>query len=449
MGIDEEKREAKEKKDEEKARKAKERQLKDKEKRKSKNGSIEASPKPLEATALDPIPQLEPITAPVLSEPVDTRVKIGDESSVPGSLDEGDFRSKKATKVSKGPNAHSIESSVRPELRLSESRELGRALVEQPIQFEQTSNGSHYGERRPWEPPKPITKSENVAADGEEVSAASSLETTEAEKIALRVISSPVLPITTSGIVSSTTTDNFSSLEPRTASATPPITRGTRGNPEVALSSESSQAYTKENPEPSTMLGRKETAESRDIQTKPTPESTISGPSLEPKSPRADSITSWLRSKFSRRTSKPAKLDSDDLQDTRAKPRLSDDAHTAAVAENKAGSNAPKGDDNSSLREVAMAGKDVASSTKNQRTKYRTELFSNPIKSHHPFSASEENVGGRPELNCVETGSSVGEEFEEARDHFDLEQMAPPAVSHAAGRGSSSPVRDSRFQENL
>ena len=103
MGIDEEKREAKEKKDEEKARKAKERQLRVKEKRKSKNGSFEASPKPLEALALDPIPQLEPITAPGLSEPVDTRVKIGDESSVPESLEEGDPCSKTATKVYKEP----------------------------------------------------------------------------------------------------------------------------------------------------------------------------------------------------------------------------------------------------------------------------------------------------------------------------------------------------------
>ena len=442
MGIDEEKREAKEKKDEEKARKAKERQLKDKEKRKSKNGSFEASPKPLEAPALDPIPQLEPITAPGLSEPVDTRVKIGDESSVPKSLEEGDLRSKTATKVYNGPNAHSIESSIRPELRLSESRELGRALVEQPIQFEHVTDWSGYGERRPLEPPKPVTKNENVA-DGEEVSPVSSLETTEAEKIAARVISSPVLPIITSGIVSSTNTDNFSSLEPRTASATAPMTGE---NPEVALSSETSQAYTKENAEPSTMLGRKETADSRDIQIIPTSESTISGPSLEPKSPRADSITSWLKSKFSRRTSKPAKLDSQDLQDASAKPQLSDDTNTAAVAENKVGSNAPKGDDNSSLREVAMAGKDVA---KNQRTKYGTELFSNPSKSHHSLSASDENVGGRPELIRAETGSSVGEEFEEARDHFDSEQLAPPAVSQGVGRGSSSPVRDSRFQENL
>ena len=445
MGIDEEKREAKEKKDEEKARKAKERQLKDKEKRKSKNGSFEASPKPLEAPVLDPIPQLEPITDPGLSESVDTRIKIGDESSVPESLGEGDLRSKTATKVYKEPNAHSIESSIRPELRLGESSELGRAVVEQPIQFEHAFDGSDCGERKPLEPPKPVTKNENVA-DGEELSPTSSLETTEAENIEARVISSPVLPITTSGIVSSTNTDNFSSLEPRTASATAPVTGE---NPEVALSSETSQAYTKENAEPSTMLGRKETAESRDIQIIPTSESTMSGPSLEPKSPRGDSITSWLKSKFSRRTSKPAKLDSHDLQDASANPQLSDDAHTIAVAENKVGNNVPKGDENSSVREVAMAGKDVARSTKNLRTKYGTELVSNPSKSHHSLSASDENVGGRPELIRAETGSSVGEEFEEARDHFDSEQLAPPTVSQGAGRGSSSPVRDSRFQENL
>ena len=293
--------------------------------------------------------------------------------------------------------------------------------MEQPIQFEHAFDGSDYGERRPLEPPKPVTKNDNDA-DGEEVSPDSSLETTEAENIAARVISSPVLPITTSAIVSSTYTDNFSSLEPRTASATSPITGG---NPEVALPSETSQAYTKENAEPSTMLGRKETAESRDTQIIPTSESTISGPLLEPKSPGGDSITSWLKSKFSRRTSKTAKLDSHDLHDASANPQLPDDAHTAAVAENKVGSNTPKGDDNSAVREVAMAWKDVARSTKNQRTKYGTELFSNPSKSRHSLSASDENVGGRPELVRTETGSSVGEKFEEARDHFDSEQLAP------------------------
>lgn len=445
LGIDEEKREAKEKKDEGKARKAKEKHIKDKEKRKSKNGSVEASPQPFEAPALDPIPKLEPITAPGLSELVDTRAKNTDDSSVAESLAEGDLRSKSAAEEYKEPSAHSIESSFRPELRLSESRELERVLAEQPIQFEHASDKSDHGERRPLEPPTSATKEGNFA-DGEGVSSTSTLETTEAEIIAARVISSPVQPNNTTSIVSSTHTGDFSSIEPRNASANAP----TRvGNPEATLFSEPRQTYPKENAESSTILGRNEPAESRDIQIIPTTEITISGPSLELKSPRGDSITSWLKSKLSRRSSKPAQPDNQDHHDVSAKPQLSDAAHTAAVAETKEGSHAHKGDDNSSIREVAIARKDTAVSANNQSTKFGAGLVSDQDKSHHSLSVSDENLRERPELMRAETGSSVGEEFEEARDHFDLEDLALPAISQGAGRGSSSPIRDSRFQENL
>lgn len=425
--IDEEKREAKDKKDEEKARKTKEKELKDKEKRKSTIGSVEASLQSLHVSTLDPTPKLRPFPAPGPPELVDTRAKISDESSKAGSLAQGDLCSKTPGKIYKEASPHSTESSFRPELRFSESRELDRVLI-----------GEHAfdeGERTALESPKSVT---------EEVWLASPPETTEAD-IAALVISSPVLLNTTSGIVIGINTDNISSIEPGKASA--PITMG---YPEETPSSGFSQIYTNEEAEPSTELGRKEGAESRFIQIIPMPETTTNGPSLEPKSPRGDSFTTWLKSKFSRRTSKPIKPDSQDLQDLGAKLLLPHAAtHTAAVADNKEGTNAHKEADSSSVREVAMAGKYAVISENNQRTNISAELVSDPDQSYNLPLASDKNVRGRPELIRAETGSSVGEEFEEARDHFDSEQLALPAVSRGAGRGSSSPVRDSRFQENL
>lgn len=426
-------------------RKAKEKQLKDKDKRKSRNGSVEASPQPLEVPALDPIPQLEPITASSLSVLADTRTKTPDESAVAKRLAEEDLRSNSVAKVFKEPNAHSIDSSIRPELRLSESMELDRVLTEQPIQFDQAHDESECGEKGQLEPPIRATKDE-TAAGGEETSPDSSLQTNDAETIAARVISSPVLSNTTSDIVSSTNTANILSIESVKVSANV-LVRGE--NSEATLYNKPRQTLTKENSGPSTILGRKETAEGRDLQIIPTTKTTVNGPPLEPKSPKDDSIASWLKSKFSRRTSKPAKPDGQDLQDVGANPQVLDAAHTAAVAELKVGSNTFNADDNSSLLEVVMVGNDAAKCANNKSSKFGTEIASDPDNSKHSVSASEEKVKGRPEFIRAETGSSVGEEFEEARDHFDSEQQAPPAFPRVSGGGSSSPIRDSRFQENL
>lgn len=423
-------------------RKAKEKQRKDKEKRKSRTGSVEASPQPLEAPVLDPIPQLEPLTASRLSVSADTRTKIPNEYTDAERLAEEDLHSKSTTKVYKEPNANPNDSSSRPELRLSESMELDRVLAEQPIQFDQANDESEYGERDHLEPPKRVTKYETVAG-GEASLHDSPLPTNDAEIIAARVISSPVVSNSTSDIVSSTNTDNFSSIESRKICDNV-LVRG--GNSESTFDSKPYQNSTKENAGPSTMLGRRETAEGRDLQIIPTTKTTISGPPLEPRSPKDDSVASWLKWKFSRRTSKPVKPDSQDLQDASGNPQFSNTAHTATVTESKRGSHHPNADDNSTVPEV---GNDAAKGANSKSTIFGTELVSDPDKSNHSISLSDENVKGRPKVTRAETGSSVGEEFEEARDHFDSEQLAPPAVSQVAGRGSSSPVRDSRFQENL
>ena len=423
-------------------RKAKEKQLKDKEKRKSRTGSVEASPQPSEPPALDPIPQLEPITASRLSVLVDAGTKFPDESAVAGSLAEEALRSKSVAKIYKEPNTNSIERPIRPELRLSESMELDRVLAEQPIQFDQANDESENAERGHLEPPKQATKDESVVG-GEETSPDSPLQTNDAEIIAARVISSPVLSNTTSDIVSNTNTDNFSSIESRKVSANAPV-RG--GNTEATLYSNSCQTLSKENSGFSSILGRKE---GRDLQIIPTTKTSESGPPLETKSPKDESIATWLKSKFSRRTSKPAKPDNQDLQDAGANPQASDAAHTAAVAEFKGGSTTHNRDDNSAVYEVVVGGNDTAKGANKKSTKFGPGLVSDPNNSNHSVLASGEKIEGRPKFIRAETGSSVGEEFEEAQDHFDSEQLAPPAISQVIGRGSSSPIRDSRFQENL
>lgn len=431
-------------------KKAKEKQLKDKEKRKSRNRSVDASPQPLEVPALDPIPQLEPITASRLSLLADTRTKIPDESAVAEGLAEEDFRSKSVAKVFKKPSAHPIDSSVPPELRLSEPMELNRVLAEQPIQFDQAhdeseSDESAFGEKGQLELPKRATKDEAVA-DGGETLPDSPLQTNDAEIIASRVISSPVLSNTTPDIILNTNTDNISSIEPRKVSANV-LVKGE--NSEATSFSKPCQTHTKENSGPSTILGRKETAEGRDLQIIPTTRTTASGPPLEPNPPKDDSIASWLKSKFTRRTSKPAKPDAQDTPHVGANGQVKDAAHAALVAELKVGSNAHNADDNSSLLEVIMVGSDPGKYENNKSTKFGTEIVSDPDNSKHSVSASEEKAKRRPKFIRAETGSTVGEEFEEARDHFDSENLAPPAFSQVAGRGSSSPIRDSRFQENL
>lgn len=379
----------------------------------------------------------------------DTRTKIPDESAVAESLAEDDLRSKSAAKVFKEPIAHSVDSSIRPELRLSESMELKIMLAEQPIEFDQAHDESEcdeseFGEKGQLEFPTRATKDETVA-DGDETLPDSPLQTNDAEIIAARVISSPVLSSTTSDIIFSNT-DNISSIESRKVSANL-LVRGE--NSEAALFSKPCQTHTKENSGPSTISGRKETTEGRDLQIIPTTKTTVSGPPLEPTSPKDDTIASWLKSKFSRRTSKPAKPDGQDLQDVGASPQVLDAAHTAVVAKLKVGSNTHNADDNSSLLEVVMVGNDAAKCANNKSTKFGTELVPDPDNSKHSVSVSEEKVKGRPKFIRAETGSSVGEEFEEARDHFDSEKLAPPAFSQVADRGSSSPIRDSRFQENL
>ncbi len=55
------------------------------------------------------------------------------------------------------------------------------------------------------------------------------------------------------------------------------------------------------------------------------------------------------------------------------------------------------------------------------------------------------------DLDKESSDEEVEEQFEEARDTFDSEVLKPPRTlgDGGVGRGSDSPVRDSKFSEDL
>ncbi|KAI4278518.1 MAG: hypothetical protein LQ337_000947 [Flavoplaca oasis] len=89
-----------------------------------------------------------------------------------------------------------------------------------------------------------------------------------------------------------------------------------------------------------------------------------------------------------------------------------------------------------------------AASTK-EHQKQRSHS-SSPVSS---LSSDEgEHPRGRSQLRREVTGSDGNgeDEFEEARDHFETSRLSPPApLKDTAGRVSDSPVRDSKFSEAL
>ena len=116
----------------------------------------------------------------------------------------------------------------------------------------------------------------------------------------------------------------------------------------------------------------------------------------------------------------------------------------------------------SSERDVALAGRELAPTTNRaplrRERSHSTSISS--LSSDEPTSVLVDNkmARGRPDSSekdealrkgsSATQGSSVGEEFEEARDAFDAEQLPLPSFRPAEGR-RDSPVRETRFHEEL
>ena len=197
------------------------------------------------------------------------------------------------------------------------------------------------------------------------------------------------------------------------------------------------------------------------VQVEPTTHTTATGPQTSPTSPKGESkVSSWLKNKFSRRTSKatskpevmPTTETSSKVVAGGATPEAGHGASTTSVGHHE-----------SSVREVAMAGRQESggpderegAAVEDDDDLYAASGRENIGQARRRSTSSVSSLSsdgvagrGRSGLRREEAASSPGEEFEEARDHFD-EKLAPPPTFGTVGRVSDSPVRDSRFQEDL
>lgn len=177
---------------------------------------------------------------------------------------------------------------------------------------------------------------------------------------------------------------------------------------------------------------------------------TATSPQTSPTSPKGDSkVKSWLKGKFSRRASKTPKTEA--RENEISKPFVGGAALTGPSV-----SNSSLDRRESSVRDVALAGRqgsgeDVqepegglySASEEGSNSKGMKRNSSPSISS---LSSDGDDPRGRSDRR--RSSSSHGDEFEEARDTFD-EKLAPPPTFGSAGRASDSPVRDSKFLEDL
>ncbi|PMD53802.1 uncharacterized protein K444DRAFT_147615 [Hyaloscypha bicolor E] len=149
---------------------------------------------------------------------------------------------------------------------------------------------------------------------------------------------------------------------------------------------------------------------------------------LSPSSPGDGSkVKNWLKTKFSRRMSKPQKPSATEKEKEPEKAFVGGAALTGASANNSTTSLGAKP---SSVRDVAMAGK-----AKEQEAEPEPEERGRGKRRDSEVSALSEPVGDIDE-----------EEFQEARDNFD-EDLAPPPTFVA--EKSISPARSARFHEEI
>ena len=177
---------------------------------------------------------------------------------------------------------------------------------------------------------------------------------------------------------------------------------------------------------------------------------TATGPQASPTSPKGDSkVKSWLKGKFTRGSHK--KQTTEGIDSENSKPFV---GGAALIGPSKSNSSLERRE--SSVREVALAGRQgpggdvhkleagLYSGSEDGGNAKVVKRDSSPSISS--LSSGADNARGRSDRR--RSSSSRGDEFEEARDTFD-EKLAPPRTFGSTGRASDSPVRDSKFQEDL
>lgn len=179
-------------------------------------------------------------------------------------------------------------------------------------------------------------------------------------------------------------------------------------------------------------------------------------------SPKSDSrVVSWIKDKFSRRASKSYKPDEPrpKVEDKDAKVTATGSDGEGAIATGDHGSSSSIGRRDSSIRDVAMAGR-ASSSHDGEGT--RPDSTAQPVVPTSDDDTRPSRSRKRspsPDISPLSEDLEDGdhdpmakkEKEKETRDRFDEKDdkgLAPPPATFAQ-RTSDSPVRDSKFLENL
>ncbi|KAL8658128.1 MAG: hypothetical protein Q9226_001247 [Calogaya cf. arnoldii] len=392
---EEEKAEARAKKDGEKAKRAESKRFRDEDKRKSKGPQavdVDEEERPTtssEPPVLDPIPSVEPIDA-------------------------------------------EDDELQRPQLRTTVTEEI-KMQVEEETRASMLAQG-----------PIAIPGSGNTKTD-DTTTATSYTGPLDASKIAERVFSSPVgdpPEETTSKPQTSITTAIEPTTKPRSIATKPPpvattetTVTGPTPSQKQGKSESKVSSWFKNKLRRSSKPGKPEISKTGAPGAVGSEKAFVGGASLTNPSSASKSSTDPSKDGSIREVAIVGKPDTGNTAATTL--ATSDSVTTPALAASGVGSGI--NDDDEEL---------YAASTKEPQ-KQRS-------RSSSPVSSLSSDEGGHPrgrsQLRREVTGSEGNgeDEFEEARDHFETEKLSPPApLKDTVGRASNSPIRDSKFSEAL
>ncbi|MCJ1377242.1 hypothetical protein MMC17_000334 [Xylographa soralifera] len=415
---EEEKRSERARKEQEKTSKMEEKRLKDEEKRKSKAGpvgaaivsaeKIKTTPDDGSAPVLDPIPTVAPINTDEISAPAPTEpMPMTEEAITPETRDDV------------------VIPTATQEVVPGAERELPSEVAEEPISIateetEPIPTASEETESRP------MTTEETKAIATEEI-IPENVDNDEAAAIAARVFAAPLVTSSDDIVIPPVVSDDSASApledtEPSTAAAVTSLT---------------------------SVPAQKEPAV---VPTVPTVTSTASGPQIAPTSPESDGgpkLSSWLKSKFSR-NSKPAKASEEPAQaisqPSTGNPVLGPEAPLYPGSSVGGATPAPQELTTSASHPTRSRSTSISSLSSDLPT---TTNAHSGAEVDEPMRGRTRSNELRKEDTAESNEGSTPEEFEEARDQFDGDKLPLPSFPAGQGRPAESPVRDSKFVENL
>lgn len=185
---------------------------------------------------------------------------------------------------------------------------------------------------------------------------------------------------------------------------------------------------------------------------------------LSPTNPTKSKVKSWLKAKL--RSNKPKKSTPSENSPAKEEKFVGGAALTGAGANN---SSASLDHNTSSMRDVALATSQpkneisdtipsvVEPTTSESREIPVSEYLATPPSAHAAEPEEDERVG-RPIRRTSEVSSMTSleddgegddDDFQEARDNFDEDLAPPPTFGVQRNSSNSSPVRDSKFKEDI